>query len=527
MSAGGLKDAARRLGERAAAVARRLGVGGIFAKLLLISLSTLAVTFLVYNLLSSQLVGRDMLDRRQGVEGAELRRTITLLETAARDGWSDDSIRTALQLVVPPQMKSILIIDRGGRYMQIGQVPLPESDIRELIASAGIGRSPEARTEMVENDSGKYIVSSQYVPSLDRYVVSLSTGFQREFRRVQNLNALAIGIAIAVSVLVSWAFSRYMTRRIRRMSLGAEQFAKGRFETKIADRSADELGQLAGSLNRMAGDLGALEQMRRDFLANVSHDLRSPLTSIHGYLEAILDGTVPRDKADRYLRITQDQTARLMKLVSDLLDMSKIEAGQFDVVPAEFDLADMIRLLLSRMESTFSHHSVRYEIAGLPGGERRERAEPEGAEAGMAGTAGAPRAAEPGEVLVVGDPHRLEQVMVNLLQNAMAFSPHGSTVHVTLECGPDRACVSVRDEGIGMSEEQARRIWERFYKSDEARGGRGGTGIGLSIVKHILDAHGSRIEVRSEPGQGSEFRFCLVRAGLAGSDEQYRESSEK
>ncbi|OXM14159.1 sensor histidine kinase [Paenibacillus herberti] len=477
----------------------RLGLNSIFAKLLLISLSILVVTFLVYNLISSQLVGRDMLERRQGMEGAELRRTITLLETAAQDGWSDASIRTALQLLVPPQMKTFLIIDRRGRYMQVGQVPLPEQEIRELISSANLSISVEPSSDLIENASGKWIVSSQYAPSIDRYVVSLSTGVQRDFRRWQNLSWLAIASALAVSVVFSWMFSRYMTARIRRMSKGADNFAKGQFDSQIIDRSPDELGQLARSLNRMAADLGALEQMRRDFLANVSHDLRSPLTSIHGYIEAILDGTVPREKAERYLRITQDQTMRLMKLVDDLLDMSKIEAGQFDVHPSEFDLAEMIRMLLSRMESTFEHHAVRYEIIGLP---VEKQHEPDGVLLPSAEV----------KILVVGDPHRLEQVMINLLQNAMAFSPNGSTIYVTLERRTDAACVTVRDEGIGMSEEQTRRIWERFYKSDESRGGHGGTGIGLSIVKHILDAHGSRIEVKSDPGRGSSFRFCLQQA---------------
>ncbi|MGU3471537.1 ATP-binding protein [Paenibacillus sp. D51F] len=491
-------------------LAARLGLNTIFAKVLIISLSILGVTFLVYNLVSTQLVRRDMFDRQQGMEGAELRRTVKLLETAASERWTESMVSTALKVVVPPQMKSILVIDSSGRYMQVGDVPLPGSEIKSIISEADIGSSGQFRSQMIENESGKWIVSSQYVPSIDRYVVSLSTGFQRDFRRWQNLSWLAIAVALAVSAVFSWLFSRYMTTRIRSMSLGAERFAKGDFETPIRDASPDELGRLAGSLNRMAEDLGALEQTRRDFLANVSHDLRSPLTSIHGYVEAILDGTIPGEKADRYLHITQEQTVRLMKLVNDLLDMSKIESGQFDVQPAEFDLAETVRLLLARMESTFRHHGVRYEIKGRVDSESGQAAE-EWSRQGVE-EAGDELVIGSGKVMVVGDAHRLEQVMVNLIQNAMAFSPQGSTVYVTLDAQEEQACLTVRDEGIGMSPEETERIWERFYKTDEARSGRGGTGIGLSIVKHILDAHGSRIAVSSEQGRGSSFSFCLQRA---------------
>lgn len=213
------------------------------------------------------------------------------------------------------------------------------------------------------------------------------------------------------------------------------------------------------------------------------------------------------------MQITQEQTVRLMKLVNDLLDMSKIESGQFDVQPAEFDLAETVRLLLARMESTFRHHGVRYEIKGRVDSEPGQAPEWSGEGAGDGLAAGS------GKVMVVGDAHRLEQVMVNLIQNAMAFSPKGSTVYVTLDAQEEQACLTVRDEGIGMSPEETERIWERFYKTDEARSGRGGTGIGLSIVKHILDAHGSRIAVRSEQGRGSSFSFCLQRSAGGGGAE--------
>ncbi|MCM3747583.1 HAMP domain-containing histidine kinase [Paenibacillus pasadenensis] len=521
---------AAKVRERSSWLLTKLGMNRIFAKVLVISLLILTVTFLIYTLISGTLLKREVTERQKQREYEDMSRMITLLETAQREGWTDVTTQRGLRLILPPQMKTVLIIDRQGRYVQMGGVPLPDGEIRDIVNAAGIGSAESLQSTTVEKDSRKWMVTSQYAASIDRYVVSLSGGLQNELRRMQSLNWLSIAIALAVSVIFSWMFSRYMTIRIQRMSQGAERIAKGRFDTQISDPSADELGQLAVSLNRMASELEALEGMRRDFLANVSHDLRSPLTSIHGYVEAILDGTVPRERADHYLRITQDQTVRLIKLVNDLLDMTKIESGQFDVQPTEFDLAEMIRQLLARMESTFQHHQVRYEINGAAGGGTpRNRgagfqqqpdegwelrmpeafAEPEGAAEERDADADAARAAQ---VRVIGDPYRLEQVMINLLQNAMAFSPRQSTIYVTLDCRKDDVAVSIRDEGIGMKEEQQQLIWDRFYKSDEARGARGGTGIGLSIVKHILDEHGSLIEVESKPGRGSVFRFSLKKA---------------
>lgn len=194
--------------------------------------------------------------------------------------------------------------------------------------------------------------------------------------------------------------------------------------------------------------------MRKDFVANVSHDLRSPLTSIQGFLTALLDGTVPPGRRLHYLLLMKDGTERLIKLVDDLLDLARIEAGQMKIAPVPFNLTELVRQAIARMEPLFLRKQLQVRLL----------------------------ADEEREIKTMADPDRIDQVMINLMQNAIQFSPDGATVEVVLTRKDNRAVIAVRDYG---------------------------TGIGLSIVKHILDLHETSIDVDSVPGKGTTFIFTL------------------
>lgn len=293
-----------------------------------------------------------------------------------------------------------------------------------------------------------------------------------------------LGLASIISLTITGFFSYYLSKRItaplREMNRVARHIARGQFDQRVKIKTQDELGELGQTFNAMAQELAGLEQMRKEFVANVSHDLRSPLTSLHGFVRAFLDETIPNERQRHYLTIMNDQTERMMKLINDLLDLARIEAGQLEIRPVIFNLSELVRQAVARLEPELVKKQVTVELL----------------------------AEEAQDIHVFADPDRIEQVIVNLLQNAVQFSAPCSCVEVMLQTA-ERAVVAIRDEGPGIRPEDMEAIWQRFYKADSARTTKVGTGLGLSIVKHILDLHQSPIQVQSEVGKGSIFTFTL------------------
>jgi len=301
-----------------------------------------------------------------------------------------------------------------------------------------------------------------------------------DLNQMKQLFSLASFISLAITSVFLFYLSRRITAPLREMNRVALQIARGEFDQRVTIKTRDEVGALGETFNYMAAELAGLDQMRKDFVANVSHDLRSPLTSIRGFVRAFLDETIPNERKRHYLTIMEEQTERMIKLVNDLLDMARIEAGQMEIWPVSFNLSELVRQVVARLEPEWGKKQVTVEVLS-------EEAQ---------------------DIHVCADPDRIDQVLVNLLQNAVQFSPPHSSIEVMLK-KEVQAVVSVRDEGPGIRQEDRESIWERFYKADRARTKQAGTGIGLSIVKHILDLHHSPIDVQSEVGKGSTFTFPL------------------
>ncbi len=298
--------------------------------------------------------------------------------------------------------------------------------------------------------------------------------------QMKQLFSLASFISLAMTSVFFSYLARRITAPLREMNGVALQIARGHFDQRVMIKTCDEVGTLGETFNSMAASLAGLDQMRKDFVANVSHDLRSPLTSIHGFVRAFLDGTIPDERQRQYLTIMEAQTERMIKLVNDLLDLARIEAGQLEIRPVSFNVSELVRQVVARLEPEWGKKQVTVEVLS-------EEAQ---------------------DIHVCADPDRIDQVLVNLLHNAVQFSPPHSSIEVLLK-KEVQAVVSVRDEGPGIRQEDRESIWERFYKADRARTQQAGTGIGLSIVKHILDLHHSPIDVQSEAGKGATFTFTL------------------
>lgn len=314
--------------------------------------------------------------------------------------------------------------------------------------------------------------------------------------QVYRLFGMAAFLSITIALVLSLWLSRRIARPLQEMSEAAQALAQGRFEERVAvppaGSAGEEVARLAVSFNHMAEQLGKLERMRRQFIADVSHELRSPLTSMRGFLQGVLDGTIPPQQQERYLSLAFDETKRLSRLVQDLLDLASIEAGDVRFNLQKMDPVPVVARVLDKMEPQAE--------------EKRLEVQPDMPPEGM--------------LAIMADPDRLEQVMINLLDNAIRFTPEGGQITVRVGeqgnkvgAGEPLVEISVTDTGPGISPEEIDLIWERFYKSDPARTrSRGGTGLGLAIVRELVRRQGGNAYVESRVGEGTTFRVVFPSA---------------
>jgi signal transduction histidine kinase len=311
-------------------------------------------------------------------------------------------------------------------------------------------------------------------------------------RQVIRLIYLQIGLGgLAVAVLAAFAglvVYRRMSRPLEAIRLGAERLARGELDARLEVSDSGEAARLAEALNRMAERLRRLETVRQEFVANVSHELKTPITSIKGFVETLLDGAAenPHD-ARKFLEIVSRHADRLNSIIGDLLLLSRIEQGGDRAL--EFGEVRLREVLRAAVEACAGKAAAKDISVYLEC---------------------------PTELAVRANPPLLEQAVVNLIDNAVKYSEPGAPVHVEGAAGDEGggAVILVRDRGPGIAPEHLPRLGERFYRVDKARSRQiGGTGLGLAIVKHIAQAHGGRVTIESRPGEGSVFRIHLPAGG--------------
>ena len=272
------------------------------------------------------------------------------------------------------------------------------------------------------------------------------------------------------------------------MNHAVQCYSRGDFSTRIPVEGRDEAAQLGKSLNEMAEQLRGLEDTRRSFVANVSHELRSPLTSMKGFLEAMQDGTIPEENFPEYIGIVLDETRRMVTLVNDLLDLARIESGTIRLNNEVFDINELIRRTLLTFEARLNENEMEMEV----------------------------RFAQE-QCMVYADSAQIGQVLINLIDNAIKYSPKGRSLFISTYSMRKTVYVTVRDTGIGIPQEDVPHVFDRFYKVEKAHTPtpQMGSGLGLSIVKRIIEQHGQSITVRSARGRGTQFTFTLERASAA------------
>ena len=313
------------------------------------------------------------------------------------------------------------------------------------------------------------IFVSASAASLDQYMAELATVF------------IVVALSVfVIAALVMYFVTRSMTMPLVHMADATEQFSRGDFTMRINVEGDDEIAQLGRAFNEMASALAALENSRRSFVANVSHELKTPMTTIGGFIDGILDGTIPPERQAHYLRIVRDEISRLSRMVRSMLSLSRLDAGDMVIKPADFDIRDILVQTVFSFEQAIDAKNV--EIRGLDGGKAMVRA----------------------------DRDLFHQVVYNLVDNAVKFVDKGG--YIDFRINPEGAYtrVSIRNSGPGIPRTELNSVFDRFYKTDRSRSlDKSGVGLGLYIVKSVVTLHGGSISVDSREGEFTEFVFTV------------------
>jgi signal transduction histidine kinase len=327
----------------------------------------------------------------------------------------------------------------------------------------------------VEDDVGKQVIIGAVFAA---YNAETFTAFRWSI--VQMLCYVLIA-AFAVSFAVVWLFTYRLVQPLHKMASAADVFGKGNFSVRVPVSSEDEIGQLAEAFNNMADSLASSETSSRSFIANVSHELKTPMTTIAGFIDGILDGTIPPEKEKYYLGIVSQEVKRLSRLVRTMLDLSRIDSGALKLRPARFDLTNTILVALLSFEKKIEEK--RLEVQGLEDAK---------------------------SIFIEGDPDMLHQVVYNLIENAVKFTNEGGFLRIELFQKDGRTTVSVVNSGPGIAQDELPMVFERFYKTDKSRSrDKNGMGLGLYIVRTIIRLHGGDIKAESEQNKFTRFEFWV------------------
>ncbi len=299
-----------------------------------------------------------------------------------------------------------------------------------------------------------------------------------------NISYITLVILFLLSLIILLFFTEMVYLPLRKITHATEQYAVGNFRYEFQVDSEDEIGYLAASLAYMASEVAKSEDNQKRLVANISHDFRSPLTSMRGYLEAMLDGTIPAELHEKYIGVVLNETDRLTKLTNSLLTLNNLNTKGMILNRTDFDINQIIKNTAASFEGPCRNKLITIELV-LTGD----------------------------EMLVNADMVKIQQVLYNLVDNAIKFSHKNSSIKIETIERSNKLLISVKDSGIGIPADSIKLIWNRFYKTDLSRGkDKKGTGLGLSITKEIIQSHNENINVISTEGIGTEFIFTLEKS---------------
>ncbi|MGN1266390.1 MAG: sensor histidine kinase [Dorea sp.] len=461
------------------------------------------IVYIIFGFLSiftvATLTDNLVTDKLEKITGARIYKEANMMATDYLPEFfsgnlSDDAVQIQLSGICTHLESSVWFVDSDG----------------EMIAGASPENSidpPSAIEDFnpVETGSSRYIISD-YHEFFDEDVITVIAPVISKFlpdgyllihkplddiKELQNILLNVAYITLIVIYLLSFiillAFQFFVYMPLCKITEAAKQYASGNLDYEIPVNTEDEMGYLSASLNYMSSQLKDMEDYQKKFVANVSHDFRSPLTSIKGYVEAMADGTIPPEFQEKYLKIILFETERLTDLTHDLLTLNEFDTKNLLLNKVSFDIHEMIKNVAASFEGRCTQKRLTIELIF-----------------------------DTKHLNVYADQRKIQQVLYNLLDNAIKFSDLETNITIETTARGNKVYTSVKDYGIGIPRSAINKIWERFYKTDLSRGkDKKGTGLGLAIVKEIIQAHGENISVMSTEGVGTEFIFTLPRCEYA------------
>lgn len=348
-----------------------------------------------------------------------------------------------------------------------------ESDLDGILPSTATVRTMAIEERDFQGDRDQ-VVGIVFIVSMESDPNHLLSGLLRGF--------LLAGIFVIVVTLLSFFyFHRMLVRPIRLLDDAAGRYAKGDFSVRLPDSGNGNLDALMVAFNEMAEHVDRTEKDRQTFVANISHDLRTPMTTIGGYVQNLLEGTIPPERQEHYLRVILDEIGRLSRLVEVLLETSRMTAGERKYEMRPMDLCELGRVTLLSFEQRLEELNAQVQFE-----------------------------AKPDRITVQADEDAIHRVIYNLIDNAVKFTPHEGEISLRIWVQGEKALFAIRNSGDGIPAEELPNLFDRFYKSDRSRGlDKSGLGLGLFIVKSIINAHGEEIWVTSSEGAWTEFVFSL------------------
>jgi len=460
----------------------------LYKKQVLLYICVLMVTFLVtaaatYFSLSEGYIKRE---RSKLVEhGASIQQ---IMEGLYFNGAVYDEFDNAIQVLEDYMDAQVFFVTASGRISMVTD-GIGEDWVGKTITDKTIGMVLDGNITYVEsNFQGMFADKSLTVGYPIKFAGAVQGGIfmcrslpeiKEDFFNIYKTIILFMILALVIGVFIVVLFTRRIVKPITEMNKAARGIAGGNFSDRIKIKSKDEVGQLAESFNFMAESLDETEQTRRELIANISHDLRSPITSIQGFLSAIADGTIPPEKNDKYINIALDETKRLSRMVENVMDMNKAQIGSLDINKEEFSVKELIKNIVIANETRIREKGISVNLLF------------------------------DGKNSVYADHDKIERVLQNLFDNAIKFTGEKGDITVETTLKKDKLIISVKNSGSPISDEDKKHIFDRFYKGDRSRGlDNTGSGLGLSIVKELLKAHGEGITVNTDDGY-NEFVFML------------------